>query len=76
MRGKLANPHDNIEGDTRIPNPEVETGLGDMILGMDILRHLHVYIAYKEQKLYLTPAATLAVAAAPSTPPTPAKAAK
>jgi len=56
MRGKLANPHDNLEGDTRIANQEVETGLGDMILGMDILRHLHVYIAYKEQKLYLTPA--------------------
>lgn len=68
MRGQLANPHDNIEGDTRIANPQIETGLGDMILGMDVLRHLHVYIAYKEQKLYLTPAAAPAIAtAAPST---------
>jgi predicted aspartyl protease len=67
MRGKLANPHDNIEGDTRIPDAKVETGLGDMILGMDILRHLHVYIAYKEQKLYLTPATASAVAGAPAT---------
>ncbi len=65
MRGKLANPHDNIEGDTRISNPNIETGLGDMILGMDVLRHLHVYIAYKEQKLYLTPVTAAAAAAAP-----------
>lgn len=28
----------------------------DMILGIGILRQLHVYIAYKEHKLYLTPA--------------------
>lgn len=27
----------------------------DMTLGLDVLRHLHVYIAYKEQKLYVTP---------------------
>ena len=68
MHGKLANPHDTTEGDTRLSNPEVETGLGDMILGVDVLRHLHVYIAYKEQKLYLTPAAApAAAAAAPAT---------
>lgn len=70
MHGKLANPHDNIEGDTRISNPDVETGLGDMILGMDVLRHLHVYIAYKEQRLYLTPASTPVVAGtAPASTP-------
>lgn len=28
----------------------------DMILGMDIMRHLHLYIATKERKLYVTPA--------------------
>ena len=28
----------------------------DMILGMDMLRHLHLYIATKERKLYITPA--------------------
>jgi len=28
----------------------------DMTLGMDVLRHLHVYIATKERKLYITPA--------------------
>jgi hypothetical protein len=26
----------------------------DMLIGMNVLRHLHVYIAYKEQKLYIT----------------------
>ena len=27
-----------------------------MLLGMNVLRHLHIYIAYKERKLYITPA--------------------
>jgi predicted aspartyl protease len=56
MRTQMLNPHDSLEGDTRIPDKNVETGLGDMILGMDILRRLHVYIAYKERNLYITPA--------------------
>jgi hypothetical protein len=29
----------------------------DLILGMEVLRHLHIYYAVKEQKLYVTPAA-------------------
>jgi len=28
----------------------------DMLIGMNVLRHLHIYIAYREQKLYITPA--------------------
>lgn len=28
----------------------------NMLIGMNVLRHLHVYIAYKEHKLYITPA--------------------
>lgn len=28
----------------------------DMIIGMEVLRHLHVYYAVNEQKLYITPA--------------------
>ncbi len=31
-------------------------GLDDVIVGLEELRHLHVYIAYKEQKLYISPA--------------------
>ena len=30
----------------------------DILLGMNVLKHLHVYIAYKEKKLYITPAGT------------------
>jgi predicted aspartyl protease len=30
-------------------------GVDDVILGLEQLRHLHVYIAYKEQKLYISP---------------------
>lgn len=29
-----------------------------VIVGMDVLRHLHLYIAYKEKKLYISPAGT------------------
>ncbi len=68
MRGKLYNPHNKLEGDTRISNSEIETGLGEMVLGMDILRHLHLYIAYKEQKLYVTPASGGTPAIAKSVP--------
>jgi hypothetical protein len=39
---------------TRIADGETER-LPDMLIGMDILRHLHLYIAYREQKLYITP---------------------
>lgn len=28
----------------------------DILLGMNVLKHLHVYIAYQEKKLYITPA--------------------
>jgi predicted aspartyl protease len=28
----------------------------DLILGMDMMRHLHIYIATKERKVYITPA--------------------
>jgi predicted aspartyl protease len=30
--------------------------LSDMILGMDVMRHLHMYIAYQERVLYITAA--------------------
>jgi predicted aspartyl protease len=29
-----------------------------VIVGMDVLRHLHLYMAYKEKKLYISPAGT------------------
>jgi predicted aspartyl protease len=51
-------------GDISVKNPRITVAsnefmgaLGsDMILGMGILRQLHLYIAYKEEKLYVTPA--------------------
>lgn len=36
-------------------NNEAE-GVNDVIVGLEELRHLHVYIAYKEEKLYISPA--------------------
>jgi predicted aspartyl protease len=66
MRNKMMDPKDSLEGGTRLPDPTRAVGLGDMILGMDILHHLHLYIAYKEKKLYITPASAPVPAADPS----------
>jgi predicted aspartyl protease len=33
------------------------SGSTDLILGLNVMRHLHMYIAYGEQKIYVTPAA-------------------
>jgi predicted aspartyl protease len=32
----------------------------DVLLGMNVLKHLHVYVAYKEKKVYITPAEEMA----------------
>ncbi|MBI3677940.1 MAG: aspartyl protease family protein [Proteobacteria bacterium] len=50
--------------DISVQNPNVvivqdsgmKEGMPDIVLGVSVLRQLHVYIAYKEQKLYLTAA--------------------
>jgi predicted aspartyl protease len=39
----------STEGNARSP---------DLIVGMNVLTHLHLYIAYGEEKLYITPAGT------------------
>lgn len=40
---------------TRIRDPRKLEADAGMLIGMNILRHFHVYIAYKEEKLYITP---------------------
>lgn len=64
MHNKMTDPADTVSNDTRIRDTRRDTGLPDMILGMDVLHRLHVYVAYKENKLYVTPAAPSAPAAA------------
>ena len=54
VRLKRRSSPDRWEGGTRIASSSPNAGLSDLILGMDILRHLHLYIAYKERRLYLT----------------------
>jgi hypothetical protein len=47
------NPHITV-----MSNELLGGGLGyDLTLGNSFLRQLHIYIAYKEEKLYITPAA-------------------
>ena len=69
MGGKMHHAADTVSDDTRIRDRSEDPGLSDMILGMDILHRFHLYIAYKEKKLYITPASGPAVAAAPSPAP-------
>lgn len=45
IRGVLNDPYNHVRMD-------------DLIIGMNILKHLHIYIAYKEKKLYISPAGT------------------
>lgn len=40
---------------TRIGDRKKQEGDASMLIGMSILRHFHIYIAYKEQRLYITP---------------------
>jgi predicted aspartyl protease len=47
----VSNPHIAITSDSFTKDMG-----NDMILGMGILRQLHLYIAYGEEKLYITPA--------------------
>jgi len=45
FRGVLNDPFNRVQPD-------------ELIIGMNVLKHLHVYIAYKEKKLYISPAGT------------------
>lgn len=52
---------------SRLNDLQESEGITDFTLGLNELNHLHVYIAYKEQKLYISPAsAPVAVAADPT----------
>jgi hypothetical protein len=43
IRGVLNDPYNHVQADR-------------LIIGMDVLSRLHVYIAYREKRLYITPA--------------------
>jgi predicted aspartyl protease len=45
------------ETGSRIPTGAPGVKLPELILGMDIMRHLHMYFAFKEKKLYVSAAA-------------------
>jgi predicted aspartyl protease len=44
------------ETGTRLSSAGESSGAADMILGMNELRHLHIFVSYKEQRLYVTAA--------------------
>jgi len=45
----VTNPHILVLSDRDFPPKE-------LLLGSDVLRQLHLYISYKEHKIYVTPA--------------------
>ena len=47
---------------------DTDADLPDVILGMNVLSKLHLYIAYKEAKLYITAAGTPSTAPAQGQP--------
>lgn len=51
---------------THIKRDDRKPGIGDVIVGMNVLRHLHLYIAYGERMLYVTPAGAPVASAAPA----------
>lgn len=55
MRNRMMDEHDSLKGGSRLPTTAPKPGIGDLILGMNVLRQWHIYIAYKEQKVYLAP---------------------
>lgn len=53
---------DRVGGDATVTGSHIATGdpaikLPELVLGMDIMRHLHMYFAFKEKKLYVSAAA-------------------
>lgn len=55
MRNKMMDQNDSLKGGSRLPAVTAKPGFGDLILGMNVLRQWHIYIAYKEQIVYLAP---------------------
>jgi len=53
---RAKNHFDDKELGSLISHPD-EQAEPDILLGMNVLRRLHLYIAYKEKKLYISPAA-------------------
>ncbi|HUO02677.1 MAG TPA: pepsin/retropepsin-like aspartic protease family protein [Rhizomicrobium sp.] len=64
--------HQSTGGGSRIAEPD-NTHVPDIIIGMNILKSLHLYAAYGEKKLYITPAGTSSALDKPAGPASPAK---
>jgi predicted aspartyl protease len=56
----VQNPKIDIITDREFSNGDIRRvdKISDVIIGMNVLKHLHLYIAYKEKKLYISPAGT------------------
>ncbi|HEX4078096.1 MAG TPA: retroviral-like aspartic protease family protein [Rhizomicrobium sp.] len=60
----LAKARQTPQSGSRISDADESGGNTDMVLGLQELHRLHLYIAYKEQKLYISSASAPTVAAA------------
>jgi hypothetical protein len=58
-------PYNDLQPGSRTQH--VDEGLfSEITIGMDVLRRLHIYVAFDEKKLYITPAAGHLADAAPA----------
>jgi hypothetical protein len=58
-------PDNGYRTDSHIKRVDDDFG-AEMTIGMDVIRRLHLYIAFGERKLYITPAAAPSGSAAPA----------
>ncbi|HWY61634.1 MAG TPA: retropepsin-like aspartic protease [Rhizomicrobium sp.] len=54
----------------RTKSDKTEINVDDMIIGMDVLRKLHIYIAFGERKMYVSGTSAPPVSTAPAAPAT------
>lgn len=59
-------PNNSMDTENRARHFDDNVGRDDITIGMDVLRKLHLYVAYGERKLYITPASAPAAGPAPA----------
>ncbi|MEJ1969290.1 MAG: aspartyl protease family protein [Rhizomicrobium sp.] len=64
MRKRFETKSEVVTGSNLTGKPDAGMATS-MLVGMNILRHFHIYIAYKERKVYITPVSAPAAAIAP-----------
>jgi gag-polyprotein putative aspartyl protease len=49
-------PENTLQTGSRVTRVDDDFKIGDLTIGLDVLKHLHLYVATGERRLYITPA--------------------